>query len=89
MYSRVFRSERSTAEELIAVRKGDTYRPISNGYIVGQTDDQGIANVVGIPGSIFSIQIEGMLFDNRRLWKSIDLDTNDDRAITVRCEKKN
>ncbi|MDX1930745.1 MAG: hypothetical protein SFV81_29750 [Pirellulaceae bacterium] len=78
-----FRSERSTAEELIATRKGDKYQPDANEFIVGKTDEQGVAKVADIPGSNFAIQIDGMLFDDGRLWHSVNLDKFDDSPITV------
>ena len=82
--SREFRSQRSTAEELIAIRKGVQYEWITSEPIAGKTDEHGVAKVVNIPGSKFAIQIEGMLFENERLWSSIDLDRHDDEhPITV------
>ncbi len=48
--SRDFRSRRSTAEEVLASRKGDVYHPIAGDMIVGKTDVQGIANIDQIHG---------------------------------------
>jgi len=81
--SREFRSERSTAEELIAIRARETYRPKSGHPILGKTDDDGVANVVGIPGSKFLIQVEGMLVEQGRMWAPINIEVRNDTPIKV------
>ncbi len=81
--SRDFRSRRSTAEELLASRKGDVYRPIAGDMIVGKTDVQGIANIDQIHGPKFLIQIEEMRLPNGRIWAPVDLEENSNQAIVV------
>jgi hypothetical protein len=82
-YSREFRSRRSTAEELIAARNGKTYEPSTGTTIEGNTDERGVANVVSIPGPTFEIQLEEMLFEEGRIWKTIDLRTLNNKPIKV------
>ncbi len=49
-YARDFRSQCSTAEELIAIRKGMRYQPIVDELIPGKTDEQGVARSPTFPG---------------------------------------
>ena len=75
--NREFRSMRTTAEELIAVRKGIKYEWTSPEPIANKTDDQGVAKVVNFPGSKIEIQVEGIAFEDGGSWKSIDLEKGD------------
>lgn len=87
-YNQEFRSQRSTAEELIATRNGKTYVPMPATAIEGKTDELGVANVGSIPGPTFDVQLEGMLFDKGRIWASIDLKKLDDKPIKANRREK-
>ncbi len=65
------------------MRNGKAYRPTPSDGIVGKTDVRGVANLVDIPGSKFLIQLEGIHFDGGRVWKSIDVNSLNDRPIVV------
>ena len=86
--SREFRSQRSTADELIATRNGKTYEPMPTTSIEGKTNELGIANVVSIPGPTFEVQLEGMLFDGGRILATIDSKTLNDKPIKANRKKK-
>ena len=67
----------------MAARNGKTYEPMGGTIIDGKTDERGIANVVSIPGPTFEIQLEGMRFEEGRIWETIDLRTLNNKPIKV------